>query len=112
MSYDQIRDYIDKLSSNSDSRIDTSVVRSNQVSSRSHDQLAGLQVADALASSIFYAVNLDEYRNNETCYAEAFLSRFYRHQDKIWQYGLKDWPVAISTLTKACPHLAAVADWK
>jgi hypothetical protein len=60
MSYDELRDYVRKLKADSDPMavtIDWSVIDPDLIRPVEHSQLAGLQVADAVASSLFAAAN-------------------------------------------------------
>jgi hypothetical protein len=45
-----------------------------------HDQLAGLQVADAIASSLYYATNLNRYGEAEDKYARLLMPTVFRHK--------------------------------
>jgi Protein of unknown function (DUF3800) len=72
-----------------------------------HDQLAGLQMADAVASSLFFALNLSQYGEVESRYFELLKPTVYRH-DKTGAlgYGLKFWPKSADLLQTECPHVA------
>lgn len=74
-----------------------------------HDKLAGLQVADAVASSLYAAVNLNRYGNVEDKYAKLLSPTFYRHKATYLGYGLKFWPEDLAKLKEANPHLAVFA---
>lgn len=52
----------------------------------------GLQIADAVASSYFFALNTNDYGFTEDAYAKLILPRAYRHEGKLWGYGLKILP--------------------
>lgn len=89
-----------------DIRIDWSVIDPDRVEAINHDQLAGLQIADAVASSVFYAVNLNPYGEAESRYLELLTPTIYRHRDDALGYGLKFWPSRLSDLRKTLEHLA------
>lgn len=113
MSYDALRSYLKLLKEKSDPmdvRIDWSVVDPGCVSARNHDQLAGLQVADAVASSFFYAVQINRYGDVESRYATVLSPTIYRHKGSPHGYGLKFWPQDPKELLKTNPHLATFAD--
>lgn len=113
MSYDELRAYLRLLKEQSDPmdvRIDWSVVDPDHVSAVNHEQLAGLQVADAVASSLYYAVQPNRYGETEEKYAALLKPTFYRHKTKAVGYGVKFWPADIQTLIEKNPHLGAFAD--
>jgi hypothetical protein len=113
MSYENLRDYLKLLKVKSDPmdvRIDWAVIVPEAVRAVNHDQLAGLQVADAVASSFYYAVTVNRYGEAEDKYAKLLLPTVYRHKDVKLGYGLKFWPEDVEKLKSANPHLAWVAD--
>lgn len=113
MSYDELRAYLRLLKEQSDPmdvRIDWNVVAPEHVSAINHEQLAGLQVADAVASSLYYAVQPNRYGETEEKYAALLRPTFYRHKNKALGYGVKFWPEDFETLKKTNPHLSAFAD--
>ncbi len=113
MSYQNLREYLKSLQTKSDPmdvRIDWSVVVTDTVRAVNHDQLAGLQVADAVSSGFFYAVNLNRYGEAEEKYARLLRPTIYRHKNVTLGYGLKFWPEDVEKLKSANPHLAWFAD--
>lgn len=72
-------------------RIAWNVVDPALVSAINHDQLAGLQLADAVATSVFYAVHKKQYNEVEDRYLKLIAPIIYRHEGKIEGYGLKFW---------------------
>ena len=77
MSYETLRAYLRLLKGKSDPmdvRIDWAVIDPESVSAVEHRQLAALQIADAVASSFFYAVNINRYGETEDKYARMLLS--------------------------------------
>lgn len=113
MSYEDLKAYLRLLKDQSDPmdvRIDWSVVNPDSVSAVNHEQLAGLQVADAVASSLFYAVQPNRYGEVEQKYAAILNPTFYRHKGKVLGNGLKFWPEDFETLKTKHPHLGAFPD--
>lgn len=109
MSYDDLRNYLTHLRGTSelkDIRIDWSVVKPEQVRAVNHDQLAGLQIADAVASGVFFAVNLNQYGEVENRYLNLLAPTCYRRQKTVLGYGLKFWPEDVESLSEELPHLA------
>jgi hypothetical protein len=99
-----------KVNPSPDIRIDWSVINPSKVQAINHDQLAGLQMADAVASSLFFALNLSQYGEVESRYFELLKSTVYRH-DKTGAlgYGLKFWPKSADLLREECPHVVVFA---
>lgn len=56
-----------------------------------HDQLAGLQLVDAVASGIYYSVNRNPYGEVEDRYLRLMAPTIYRNRERIEGYGLKFW---------------------
>ena len=65
------------------------ILRLDQISTYSHGRRMGLQLADAVASSYFYAVEPSPYGLTEDGYARLLLPRAYRHEGALWGYGVK-----------------------
>lgn len=115
MSYENLRDYLRLLQKQTearDVRIDWNVINPNTVRAVNHDQMAGLQIADAVASSVFYAVHLTQYRENEPRYLELLNRTFYRHKQTAIGYGLKFWPLEIGALKETLEHLTIFERFK
>lgn len=93
MSYDELRDYLESLNGNpaADARIDWNVIDPELIRAVNHDQLAGLQLADAVASGIFFAINKTQYGETEDRYLRLLAPTIYRHQQRVEGYGLKIW---------------------
>lgn len=93
MSYDELREYLESLNGNpaADARIDWDVIDPKLIRAVNHDQLAGLQLADAVASGIFFAINKTQYGEVEDRYLRLLAPTIYRHQQRIEGYGLKIW---------------------
>ncbi len=113
MSYDELRAYLRLLKDQSDPmdvRVDWSVIDPDRVEAVNHDQLAGLQIADAVASSLYYAVQLNRYGEVEEKYTQMLRPTFYRHKGKALGYGVKFWPAEVEALKMTNPHLRGFAD--
>lgn len=95
MSYDDLRRYLGLLlvqSSNStEISIDWGAIDPNRVRAVNHDKLAGLQIADAVASSAFFAVNRSQYGEIEDRYLKMLAPLVFRGKTGIGSYGMKFW---------------------
>lgn len=113
MSYDTLRNYLRLLKQDADPmnvRIDWNVIDPDAVRAINHDQLAGLQIADAVASSFYFATSVNQYGEVEDRYARLLLPTAYTHKSVVLGYGLKFWPQDVHQLKSANPHLAWFAD--
>lgn len=88
-----------------DIRVDWSVVLPEQVKAVNHDQLAGLQIANAVASGFYFAVNRNPYGDVEDRYVRLMMPTFYRHRSVLEGYGVKLWPDDLASLSKSLPYL-------
>lgn len=66
-------------------------VEPDAVSAVAHDQLAGLQIADAVATGVFYAVHRSVYGETEDGYLRLLARNIYRNRGIANGYGLKFW---------------------
>lgn len=92
MSYSDLCSYLGllkKRSGNDNVRIDWSTIDPERVKAVQHDQLAGLQLVDAVASGCYQAVNRNPYGNCEDGYLRLLAPLAYRHQRSAWGYGVK-----------------------
>ena len=113
MSYEDLRKYLRLLKAQSNPmevRIDWSVIEPETVRAVNHDQLAGLQAADAVASSFYYAANLNRYGETEDRYAQLLEPTVYRHKGQHLGYGLKFWPDNVAAMKAQNPHLAGLEE--
>lgn len=95
MSYVELCGYLDRLrdlTESRDIRVDWSVVRSDQVASFSPGRRMGLQIADAVAGSFFYALEPSQYGFTEDRYARMLKPVVYHRRGRYIGYGLKFWP--------------------
>lgn len=92
MSYEELRGYLLQLKAEQhDVRIDWSLINPAKVRAVNHDQLAGLQLADAVATSVYYAVTPNIYGDIEDRYLRLIAPTIYRHGARTEGYGLKFW---------------------
>jgi hypothetical protein len=95
MDYDELRKYLEYLDTNRialDYKAEPGVIRSDRIATYTHGKRMGLQIADAVASGFFYAVEPSPYGLTEDGYARLLLPRVYRHQKQLWGYGVKIFP--------------------
>lgn len=114
MSYEELRDYLYRLRDGPGTGVNIawSAIDPARVRAVQHAQMAGLQVADAVASSLFAAVNPNQFGDIESRYLAELLPVAYRHQgSKLLGYGLKFWPrSAIRMLDSKDPRLRELAE--
>lgn len=92
MSYDDLRSYLVKLrDERSAPNVTWDVVDPALLRAVNHDQLAGLQLADAVASGVFYAVHRTPYGEVEDRYLRLLSRTVYRREGRLEGYGLKLW---------------------
>lgn len=93
MSYDDLRDYLCRLRDDpSQSRnIEWAAIDPLLLRAVNHDQLAGLQLADAVASGVFYAVHRTQYGETEDRYLRLLGRTVYRRDGQMEGFGLKFW---------------------
>lgn len=94
MSYDEFRDYMYRLKNGTDyfnCKIDWKTLNVDAICARKDDQMLGLQIADAVASSGFHACE-PHVGFSEPRYVEQLLPRVYTYGVKRLRYGLKFWP--------------------
>lgn len=113
MSYDDIREYLRLLIRQHDGdpqkvQIDPTVIDPERIRSVEHSKLAGLQVADAVASGLHFAVKVNRYRETETGYLPHLKKTIYRHQKTALGYGIKVWPEDFATLKAKAPETVSL----
>jgi hypothetical protein len=96
MSYEELRGYIRLLETRTN-LIDWSAIRADQISASSAGRKMGLQIADAVASGFFKAVEPSSYGHTEDRYARMLKPVVYRRGALFRGYGLKFWPREIET---------------
>ena len=112
MSYQDLRGYIALLEQNTDLvQIHWPTIRAANIRAVAHSQLAGLQIADAVASSTFFAMHLNTYGNAEAGYARILKGHAYSHKRNRLGYGLK-FLSSFYSLKERMPHIdVAFGDW-
>ena len=103
MSYEDIRDYLRLLLRQSEAnpqkvQIDRRVIDPDRIRSVEHSKLAGLQVADAVASGFNFAVKVNRYGETEPAYLGHLKKTLYRYQSQVLGYGIKVWPEDYETI--------------
>jgi Protein of unknown function (DUF3800) len=93
MSYTELGQYLELLKTRvPPTSIDWSVIRCDQISAHSAGRRMGLQIADAVASGFFKAVEPTRFGHTEDRYARMLKSIVY-HRERCYKgYGLKFWP--------------------
>jgi len=92
LDYEALRGYLTHLDANRAALnygAAQGVIRVEQVETHTHGRRMGLQVADAVASSYYFAVWENGYGFTEDAYARILLPRAYRGDKKLWGYGVK-----------------------
>lgn len=115
MSYDALRSYLCVLRGADDAspsqkmawkHLDPAHVRAVQ-----HTQLAGLQLADAVASGLYAAVTPNRFGDAEDRYARLISPTFRRYKGAALGFGLKFWPDDLDLIKTKSPHLAGLSEW-
>lgn len=109
MSYENIREYIKHLLTRTgdqpqDVQIESSVIKPDQIRAVEHSKLAGLQAADAVASSLHFAVKRNRYGEAEPSYVKLLDNTFYRHKGIVEGYGIKLWPDSLGKTKRKAPE--------
>lgn len=96
MSCQELRQYLRLLKTQSDAghevRVDWSAIKPERVTALRPGGRAGLQVADAVAGSFYYALERSRHGFTEDRYARMLKPVVYKHQGRYLGYGLKFWP--------------------
>lgn len=106
MSYDDLRGYLRRLCDDpgASRNIEWSVLDLDLLRAVNHDQLAGLQLADAVASGVFYAVHRTQYGEIEDRYLRLLGRTAYRREGQVEGFGLKFWcddPAQVARVLRA-----------
>lgn len=109
MSYEEIRTYLylllQRAAANPESvQLDPTVVDPERITTVEHSKLAGLQVADAVASSVYLAVKRNRYGETEPSYLRLLKKTIYRHKQMALGYGIKVWPEDLETVKTKAPE--------
>jgi hypothetical protein len=113
MSYDEMRAYFSYLRANTgplDVTIDWEVIDAARIAAYSAGKRMGLQLADAVASSFFYAVEPSQYGYTEDRYARMLKPVVWHRNGRYLGYGLKPWPREIDDIIKGRKSLAWIGE--
>jgi len=92
MAYEELRAYLDHLQQHpgvSDVRIAWVAIKTDQMIAYRAGQRRGLQIADAVAGSFFYAVEPTKYGFSEDRYARMLKPVVYHREGRYRGYGVK-----------------------
>ncbi len=92
LDYTELANYLRYLETNRialDYRAAPGVVRPEDLCTYTSGKRMGLQIADAVASSYYSAVEKSSFGFTEESYAKLLLPRAYRHDGQLWGYGIK-----------------------
>lgn len=113
MKYDEFRNYMERLKANTeagqDIQVDWSVIRPNQITALAAKRM-GLQIADAVASSFFFGVSMNQYGFNEDRYVRMLAPIMYHRAGTYSGYGIKFWPSECEPILKSESHLMWLQD--
>lgn len=109
MSYEDIRVYLRRLLQQSEAdpqqvQIDRTAIDPERIRSVEHSKLAGLQVADAVASGFHFALKRNRYGETETGYLPHLKTTIYRRKGEAIGYGLKLWPEDFAAMKSQAPE--------
>jgi hypothetical protein len=111
MSYEDIRSYMRVLLKQSEAspsqvQIDPTVIDPERIRTVEHSKLAGLQVADAVASGFHFALKVNRYGETEVGYLPHLKQTICRHKTVSLGYGLKFWPEDTATVKTKAPEVS------
>lgn len=95
MSYEEMKEYLNFLKTETgffNVQIEWEVIRPDLITAFTAGKRMGLQVADAVASSFYYAVQSSQYGYTEDRYARMLKPVVYHREGRYLGYGLKFWP--------------------
>ena len=109
MSYEDIRVYLRLLRKQAEAnpqqvQLDPTVIDPERIRAVEHSKLAGLQVADAVASGFHFAVKVNRYGETETGYLAHLRKSIYRHKGEANGYGIKVWPEDLAAVKAKAPE--------
>lgn len=87
-------------------QIDPTVIILGRIRAVEHSRLAGLQVADAVASGLHFAVKVNRYGETEAGYLRHIASTMFKYRGVLNGYGLKLWPGDIVELKEKAPEIS------
>jgi hypothetical protein len=89
MSYEDFRAYLLHLKGDPTVQIHWPAIDIDGIEARDHATLAGLQLADVVASAFACAVEPDKFGNSERRYAEELKRVTYHRGNNYFSYGVK-----------------------
>ncbi len=91
MNYEDFKTYLEKLReiNPGNKRYHWPVIDIDAIEAKYHKELAGLQIADCVASAFTNAVDPDRYGNVEVRYANLLRPNCYTNANRYASYGLK-----------------------
>lgn len=98
MSYTELRSYLALLRDMPEVQIEWSAIKTDRIKALPMVQRAGLQIADAVATSFFYAVQPSRHGFTEDRYARMLKPVVYRRKGRYLGYGLKFFPQEVVDL--------------
>jgi hypothetical protein len=105
--YQELREYVKLVIGEGDPlevRIDSSVIKPDKMFSIEHARLDGLQAADAVASSFYFAAQ-DHLKITEPRYVHELSKVVYTVEKEGFGYGVKFWPKESYQLIEEMPNL-------
>ncbi len=107
MSYDELKNYLQVLKNQTnsfDAQIDWNAFKIDTIAAYSAGKRMGLQIADAVAGSFFYAVEPSKYGYTEDRYAKMLRPVVYQSMHVYREFGLKFWPDKVNDILKTDEH--------
>jgi len=107
MGYEEMREYLRHLEARTGPlgvRIEWQVIKPNQITAYPPGKRMGLQIADAVAGSFFYAVER-RHGFTEDRYARMLKPVVYQREGRYLGYGIKFWPREVDDLIKSDERL-------
>ena len=95
MSYQEMKEYLSLLKDQTritDVRIDWNAINPDKFMAYSPGKKMGLQIADAVASSVFFGVQPSRFGYTEDRYIRMLKPIIYHYDGRYRGYGLKFWP--------------------
>jgi len=113
MSYEEIRGYLRLLlglarDDPQKVQIERSVIDPERIRAVEHSKLAGLQVADAVASAFHFALKVNRYGETEPGYLPHLRKTIYRYKRVALGYGLKVWPEDLTAIEREAPEASCL----
>ena len=91
-------------------QVDGSIIDPARVRSVQYSKLAGLQVADAVATGVHYALKPNRYGETESAYFSHIAKTLYWRNDEALGYGMKFWPEDYEAMKTKIPQIEDLED--